>query len=218
MRRRHAMGRVAIDRRYRPGTMAVNQMKNRMQALGLLDRSFKAASDEELASAIDALGDDHREGLEAFVDDVSPDGVRAGVKAGRIDGGMEAIAAIVTDAALADTIEKLGENADNPSSDQLREVMPGIVERHNLGISRIMLASTVAGEAPASAIIRDLLKNDELLALPKADDVELAPLLDTSKRSADEQEALRAQRKATKKAKQEAARTRKAQSVAARRR
>ncbi len=197
--------------------MAVNQMKNRMQALGLLDRSFKAASDEDLAAAIDALGDDHREGLESFVDDVTPDGVRAGVKAGRIDGGMEAIAAIVTDAALADCIEQLGENADNPSSDQLREVMPGIVERHNVGIGRIMLASTVAGEAPASAIIRDLLKNDEVLALPKAEEVELAPLLDTSKRSAEAQEELRAQRKAVKKAKQEDARTRKAQSVAARR-
>ena len=91
---------------------------------------FKAASDEELSAAIDALDDDHREGLESFVDEVSVDGVRAGVKAGRIDGGMEAIAAIVTDVALADCIEQLGDHADNPSSDQLREVMPGIVERH----------------------------------------------------------------------------------------
>lgn len=197
--------------------MAVNQMKNRMQALGLLDRSFKASSDEDLATAIEALGDDHREGLESFVDALTPDGVRSGVKAGRIDGGMEAIAAIVTDAALADCIEQLGDNADNPSSDQLREVLPGLIERHNLGIVQIMLASTVAGEAPASAIIRDLLKNDEILALPKAEDVELAPLLDTSKRSADEQDELRAQRKAVKKAKQEEARARKAQSAAARR-
>ncbi len=53
---------------------------------------------------------------------------------------MEAIAAIVTDAALADCIEQLGDNADNPSSDQLREVLPGIVERHTLGITQIMLA------------------------------------------------------------------------------
>lgn len=197
--------------------MAVNQMKNRMQALGLLDRSFKAASDADLSTAIDALGDDHREGLESFVEELTAEGVRAGVKTGRIDGGMEAIAAIVTDAALADCIEQLGDHADNPSSDQLREVMPGIVERHNLGISRIMLASTVAGEAPAAAIIRDLLKNDELLALPKAEEVELAPLLDTSKRSSEEQDELRAQRKAAKKAKQEAARARKAQAAAARR-
>jgi len=197
--------------------MAVNQMKNRMQALGLLDRSFKAASDEDLTAAIESLDDDHREGLESFVDEVSADGVRSGVKSGRIDGGMEAIAAIVTDAALADCIEQLGDHADNPSSDQLREVMPGIVERHNLGISRIMLASTVAGEAPAAAIIRDLLKNDDQLALPKADEVEIAPLLDTSKRSAEDQDEIRAQRKAAKKAKQEEARARKAQSASARR-
>ncbi len=41
----------------------MNQVKNRMQALGLLDRSFKAATDDELATAIEALDDDHREGL-----------------------------------------------------------------------------------------------------------------------------------------------------------
>jgi hypothetical protein len=196
--------------------MAVNQMKNRMQALGLLDRAFKAASDEELGAAIDALDDDHRDGLQTFVDEVSVAGVRDGVRAGRIDGGMEAIAAIVSDAALADCIEQLGDHADNPSSDQLREVLPGVVERHNLGITRIMLAGTVAGEAPAAAIIRDLLKNDELLKLPKTDDVELAPLIDTSKRSDDEQAALREKRKAAKRAKQEQTRARKAQAAAAR--
>ena len=196
--------------------MAVNQMKNRMQALGLLDRSFKAASDEDLTAALDALGDDHREGLATFVDEVTPTGVRNGVKNGRIDGGMEAIAAIVTDAALADCIEKLGDHADNPSSDQLREVMPGIVERHTVGIARIMLAGTVAGEAPASAIIRDLLKNDETLQLPKAPEIEIAPLIDTSRRSADEQAEVREKRKAVKRAKQEAERTRRAQSAAAR--
>ena len=198
--------------------MAVNQMKNRMQALGLLDRAFKATSDEQLMAAVDELDDDHREALEGFVPEVSADGVRAGVKSGRIDGGMEAIAAVVTDACLADTIEQLGDHAENPSSDQLREVLPGIVERHNIGITRIMLAGTVAGEAPASAIIRDLLKNDDELALPKAETTELAPLIDTSKRSADEQAELRAKRKAAKKEKQEAARARREQSSAARRR
>ncbi len=107
-------------------------MKNRMQALGLLDRSFKAATDEELATAIEALDDDHREGLESFVDALTPDGVRAGVKSGRIDGGMEAIAAVLTDLCLADCIKELGDNADNPSTAQLNEVLPGVVERHGV--------------------------------------------------------------------------------------
>ncbi len=197
--------------------MAVNQMKNRMQALGLLDRAVKATTDDELVAAVDALDDDHREGLESFVEELTADGIRAGVKAGRIDGGMEAIAAITSDACLADCIEQLGDNADNPSTDQLKEVIPGLIERHSVGIVRIMLAGTVAGEAPAAAIIRDLLKNDEAIALPKAEVTELAPLLDTARRSSDEQAELREKRKAVKKAKQEEARLRKQQSVAARR-
>jgi hypothetical protein len=161
----------------------VNQTKNRMQALGLLDRSFKAATDEELATAIEALDDDHREGLESFVEAATPEGVRAAVKAGRINGDMEAIAAVLSDLCLADCIEQLGEHADNPSTEQLKEVLPGVAERHGVAVTRVMLASTVAGEAPASAIIRDLLKSDELVALPKAEEVTIAPLIDTSKRS-----------------------------------
>ena len=189
-----------------------------MQALGLLDRSFKTATDDELEAAIESLDDDHREGLEGFVDDLSADGLRDGVKAGRIDGGMEAIAAILTDECLADCIDKLGNHADNPSSDQLREVLPGLIERHGLATTRIMLAATVAGEAPASAIIRDLLKNDDRLALPKGDETQLAPLLDNQKRPDDEQAALRAKRAAARKAKKDAERARKAQAAAARRR
>jgi hypothetical protein len=194
----------------------VNQTKNRMQALGLLDRAFKAATDEELAAAVEALDDDHREGLETFVEAATPEGVRAAVRAGRINGDMEAIAAIVTDLCLADCIERLGDHADNPSTDQLKEVLPGVVERHGVAVTRIMLASTVAGEAPASAIIRDLLKSDELVALPKAEEVAIAPLIDTSKRSPEEQAAIRARRAEAKAAKKEAERARRAQSAAAR--
>jgi len=196
----------------------VNQMKNRMQALGLLDRSFKAATDEELTAAIEALDDDHREGLQSFVDELTPAGIRTAVKAGRIDGDMEAVAAVITDLCLADCIEQLGEHADNPSTDQLREVLPGVAERHGVAVTRIMLASTVAGEAPASAIIRDLLKSDELVALPKVEDVQIAPLVDTRRRSDDEQAEVRAKRAEAKRAKKEAERARRAQSAAARNR
>jgi len=193
-------------------------MKNRMQALGLLDRSFKAATDEELTAAIEALDDDHREGLQSFVDELTPAGIRSAVKAGRIDGDMEAVAAVITDLCLADCIEQLGEHADNPSTDQLREVLPGVAERHGVAVTRIMLASTVAGEAPASAIIRDLLKSDELVALPKVEDVQIAPLVDTRRRSDDEQAEVRAKRAEAKRAKKEAERARRAQSAAARNR
>jgi len=196
----------------------VNQTKNRMQALGLLDRSFKAATDAELATAIEALDDDHREGLESFVAAATPDGVRAAVKSGRINGDMEAIAAIISDLCLADCIKELGDHADNPSTDQLLEVLPGVVERHGVAVSRMMLAGTVAGEAPASAIIRDLLKSDELVALPKVDETTIAPLIDTSKRSPDEQAAMKLKRAEAKAARKETDRARRAQSAADRKR
>lgn len=196
----------------------MNQTKNRMQALGLLDRSFKAATDDELTAAIEALDDDHREALEPFVEATTPEGVRAGVRSGRINGEMEAIAAIISDLCLADCIKELGDHSDNPSTDQLKEVLPGIVERHGVAITRIMLAATVAGEAPASAIIRDLLKSDELVALPKAEEVTIAPLIDTAKRSPEEQAAIKAKRAEAKAAKKQADRARKAQSAAARNR
>jgi hypothetical protein len=193
-------------------------MKNRMQALGLLDRAFKAASDDELVAMTEALDDDHREGVESFVDELTPDGIRTAVRAGRIDGGMEAIATILSDTCLAECIEALGDHADNPTTDQLREVLPALVEHHGRATTQLMLATTIVGEAPASAIIRDLLKSDELVALPKVDDAPAAPLVDTSKHSADEQAALREKRAAARKAKQDEARARKAQSTAARRR
>ena len=189
-----------------------------MQALGLLDRSFKAATDDELATAIEALDDDHREGLESFVGAATPEGVRTAVKSGRINGDMEAIAAIISDLCLADCIKELGDNADNPSTDQLLEVLPGVVERHGVAVTRMMLAGTVAGEAPASAIIRDLLKSDELVALPKAEEVTIAPLIDTSKRSPEEQAEMKAKRAGVKAAKKESDRARRAQSAADRKR
>ena len=58
------------------------------------------------------------------------------MKSGRIDGGMEAIAAVLTDACLADCIKELGDNSDNPSTDELKAVLPGIVERHGVASTR----------------------------------------------------------------------------------
>ena len=60
---------------------------------------------------------------------------------------MESLALVLTDAALADCIEQLGDHSENPTTEQLRAVLPGIVERHGIGVTRLMLASTVAGEA-----------------------------------------------------------------------
>jgi hypothetical protein len=200
------------------GSSAVNQVKNRLQALGLLDRSFAGTTDEELATVLEALDDEHREALAEIVHgDVTPESIREAIAHGRLDGTLEGAALVLTDACLADCIKELGDHAENPTSDQLREVLPGIVERHGVALTRMMLTSTVVGEAPASAVIRDLLKHDELVKLPPAEPRPIPPMVVTEV-DPDERAALRAKRKELHERKQAAARASREQAAKARHR
>jgi hypothetical protein len=195
-------------------------MKTRLQSLGLLDRAIRETSDEELAAIVAGLGDDHREAVERLVEgaEATPDAIRAAVHKGRMNGTMESIAMVLTDASLADCIEKLGDHSDNPTKEQLNEVLPGVVERHGLAVTRMMLASTVAGEAAASVVIRDLLKNDELVKLPKEEPRRIVPAAERVEEpeTDPEREALKAKRAEAKRRKQEDAAARRLQSAQAR--
>ncbi|PIE33557.1 MAG: hypothetical protein CSA55_01905 [Ilumatobacter coccineus] len=197
----------------------MNQVKNRLKSLGLIDRAFGAASDDELIAARDQLVDDH---LDAFEEIVGPDAtaetIRSAIAKGRLDGTMESIALILSDACLADIIDELGDHADHPSSDQLREVLPAIIERHGKGITQLMLATTVAGDAPAAAIIRDLLKNDDLVKLPPSEPRPITPILDRKTGSDEERAALKAKRKEQRKRKQREAQARREQQARAKHR
>jgi hypothetical protein len=197
-------------------------MKTRLQSLGLLDRAIRETSDEELAAIVAGLGDDHREAVERLVDggEVTPDAIREAVHKGRMNGTMESIAMVLTDASLADCIEKLGDHADNPTKEQLNEVLPGVVERHGVAVTRVMLASTVAGEAAASVVIRDLLKNDELVKLPKEEPRRIVPAAERVEEAETdpEREALKAKRAEAKRRKQDDAAARRLQRAQARHR
>jgi hypothetical protein len=192
----------------------VNQTKTRLQALGLLDRSIRAATDDDLVAVTEALDDDHREALERVVgSETTPEAIRQAVVKGRINGTMETIALVLTDAALADCIEKLGDHADNPTSEQLREVLPGVIERHGLAITRMMLASTVAGEAAASTVIRDLLRHDDVVKLPPEEPRPIAPAPADAEEDDPEREAIKAKRVEARRRKQEQAALRREQSA-----
>lgn len=197
-------------------------MKTRLQSLGLLDRAIRETSDEELSAIVAGLGDDHREAVERLVDgdEASPDAIRAAVHKGRMNGAMESIAMVLSDASLADCIEKLADHADNPTSEQLKEVLPGIIERHGLSVTRVMLASTVAGEAAASSVIRELLKYDDMVKLPKEEPRRIVPAAEPTEAAAPdpEREALKAKRAEAKRRKQEEAAERRRQSAIARNR
>lgn len=189
----------------------MSTMKTRLKALGLVDRALAAATDTELAAAIAALDDDHLEALAQIVDDESPTPavVRSVAASGRLDGGMESIAIVISDPCLADCIEQLGDDAERPTSEQLEEIVPGLVERHGVALVRIMFASTVAGDAPASAVIRDLLKNHEQIALPPAEITPVAPL---KSEPAEDRTAIKDRRKALRQERQAAATARRQQS------
>jgi hypothetical protein len=197
----------------------VNQVKSRLQALGLLDRAFANATDDDLEASIDALSDEHREALDELIGGTAdPESIRTAIAKGRLDGTMESAALVITDACLADCIEQLGEHADHPTSEQLREILPGLCETHGKPITQLMLASTVAGEAPASAIIRDLLKNDDDIKLPKAEPKPISPIVQGPDVDPAERAAIKAKRREMKLKKQEDARIRREQARAARHR
>ncbi len=197
----------------------MNQVKSRLQNLGLLDRAFANVSDDDLATVLGALGEDHREAIDELVGgEADASGIRAALPKGRLDGTMESIALVLTDACLADCIEALGDDADRPTTDQLREATPALIKAHGLGITQLMLASTVAGEAPASAIIRDLLKNDDELKLPPATDRPISPIVQGTKVSDEERAAIKAKRQQLKQKKQEAARKSRQQAARAKHR
>lgn len=192
----------------------MNQVKTRLQNLGLLDRAFANATDDELERAIEGLTEEHREALDELVGaGADAAGVRSAIARGRLDGTLESTAMVLADACLSDCVEQLGEHADHPSSEQLRAVIPELVEQHGKAITQLMLASTVAGEAPAASIIRDLLKHDDDIKLPPAQPKPLSPIVKAPGGDPEERAAIKAKRKEMRKRKQDEARRRREQSA-----
>jgi hypothetical protein len=176
-------------------------MKARLVALSLLDRALVAVPDVELAAAVAVLPDDHREALAKVAGDTTAGAIRESARTGRVNGGLEQIGLILSDTCLADCVEVLGDNAENPNESQLAEVLPGLVERHGLGLTRVMMASAVAGEAPASVALVRLLKTHELVKLPPAEAHSVTTVVKSSEPDP-ARDALRDARKARKKQEQ----------------
>lgn len=203
----------------------VNQVKNRLAALSMLDRAFRLLADDRIGTLYEALDDEGQGAIrhiasvqgEASTPDVIA-AVRVTATKGRINGDLERLAITLTEKCLDECIEALGSNADDPSEDNLRSVLPDIISEHGLDVTQVMLATVVTGEALASPIITRLLKHDDAWKLPPAPAVEVAPIAKATKQDDAERQAIKEQRKARKLAEQEAARRRREQSATARRR
>ena len=200
----------------------MSQLKNRLQALTLLDRAFAAMTDEELATLVASLPEDHVEALDelcgardgGFTDaEARLLAARSTAARGRMNGGLEQVSTLLADPCLAKCIEALGDNSDDPTEAQLLEATPALIEEFGLATVRLMIATSITGEAAASVMLTRVLKHDETLALPPAErtDVEVLPA-----RSADEE--TKAKRKAAKEKKQAEARKAREQQLKARHR
>ena len=199
-------------------------MKNRLQALSLLDRALLAMTDAELEALVASLPDDHRQAIDRLSGARDDSGfedpaarivaLRSTVARGRMTGVLEQLTTVLTDACLADCIEQLGDASDNPTEDDLAEVTPALIERHGLATVRLTLATSIAGEAAASVVLTRLLKHDEVLALPAREVEPTAPVV--LAREADDD--TKARRKAAKERKQAESRLRREQQARARNR
>ncbi len=194
-------------------------MKNRLQALSLLDRALATMTDEELEALVASLPEDHRGAIdklcgarEGGFEEPSARtlAVRTTAARGRMSGLLEQLATVLTDPCLADCIEQLGNKADNPGEADLQRVTPGLVERHGLATVRLTYASSIAGEAAASVLLTRLLKFDDTLALPQREEADAPAVL---VREADDE--TKARRKAAKERKQAEARARREQQARA---
>jgi hypothetical protein len=120
------------------------------------------------------------------------------------------VAFALTEGANGETIAALGPRSDDPSRDDLLEVLPAVLEANGAPMVTLMLASYGVSDAPCRGVMRDLLVADERFAIPEVADDE--PATDFSfgtvapHRADDDPEvaAKREQRRAAKAAKREA--------------
>lgn len=203
----------------------MNQVKNRLAALSMLDRAFRLLDDARIGSLYASLEEESQDAVQHVAsvkgqDPTTPalvEAIKATAAKGRMNGDLERLSVLLTDACLNDCIEALGDRADDPSEAELRAVLPKIIDTHTLPVTQVMLASVVTGEALASPIITRLLKSDEAWKLPPAEPVPAvsAPARSTVDDAA--RQALKEQRRARKHAEQDEARRRREQQAAARR-
>jgi hypothetical protein len=104
------------------------------------------------------------------------------------------------------TVEALGPRSEEPTREDLLEVLPAVIERHGAPITTLMLAGYAASDALCRPVMRELLETDERFVIGPPVEVEAKPELEARPEPVDkkELEAKREQRRAAKDAKRAA--------------
>jgi hypothetical protein len=125
------------------------------------------------------------------------------------------VAFAMTDDINHDTVEALGEHAEDPSREELLEALPGVLDEHATPLVTLMMSAYAVSDAPCRAVMRDLLETDERFSVPEPsgdgegsdDEVPTFGALPPSRHNDDDPElaAKREQRREAKAARKEAA-------------
>jgi hypothetical protein len=106
-----------------------------------------------------------------------------------------------------DTVEALGPRSEEPTREDLIEVLPAVIDKHGLPIVTLMLAGYTASDALCRPVMRELLESDDRFVIGEPVAVEAKPELAAKpapKLDKKELEAKREQRRAAKEAKRAA--------------
>jgi hypothetical protein len=77
----------------------------------------------------------------------------------------------MTEGINRETIDALGDRSDDPSRDDLLEVLPPVLEAHASSLVTLMIASYAVSDAQCRDVMRDLLETDDRFAVPEIDEV-----------------------------------------------
>jgi len=104
------------------------------------------------------------------------------------------------------TVEALGPRSEEPTRDDLLEVLPAVIERHGAPLTTLMLAGYAASDARCRSVMRELLETDERFVVGPPVEVDAKRELEAPEPVLDkkELEAKREQRRAAKEAKRAA--------------
>jgi hypothetical protein len=104
------------------------------------------------------------------------------------------------------TVEALGPRSEEPTREDLLEVLPDVIEKHGVTLVTLMLAGYAASDALARPVMRELLETDDRFVIGPPVEVEAKPELTPPAPKIDkaELEAKREQRRTAKEAKRAA--------------
>jgi hypothetical protein len=79
---------------------------------------------------------------------------------------QHAVSTALTQRVNDSTVDALGDNAEDPSREDLEAVLPAVIDEYSVGLVRLMLASYAVSDAPVREVMRSLLETDERFTLP----------------------------------------------------